>query len=76
MFGKRPVRPDLELDRMRRRAESIPTPDLVSWAEQALFGIGRHLDGYRRSRSDEDLQEARHGSLALRAVLDEIAKRQ
>lgn len=75
MLRKRPAPEDRALQRARGRAARIPTPELLSWADQAIFGIGRHMDRYRRSGISEDLQEAVSGAAALYAVLSEVERR-
>ena len=61
--------------RLEKRVAAIPTNDLVSWSEQALFGIGRHLTSWQKSRSTLDLDEAEVAAEALYAVIRELKKR-
>lgn len=61
--------------KLEARVEKIPTPDLLQWAEQALFGIGRSLSDWQRGNSREALVEAEQGSEALHAVMRELRKR-
>lgn len=64
-----------EQSKIEKRVASIPTGDLVSWSEQALFGIGRHLTTWQRTYNDIDLDEAEVASEALYAVIRELKKR-
>jgi hypothetical protein len=61
--------------RVEKRVASIPTDDLVSWSEQALFGIGRHLTSWQKNRNIQDLDEAEVAAEALYAVVRELKKR-
>lgn len=74
MFRRSPST-DTLLERARKRAARIATPDLVSWTDQALFGLGRNVDAYRRSGDVASLTEALEGAVALRAVLEELVVR-
>lgn len=72
---KRNLPTDATLERARKRASRIATPDLVSWADQALFGLGHSVDTFRRSGDVASLTEALDGAVALRAVLEELVRR-
>lgn len=74
-FTKRLSQEDKELERARVRARKVPTGDLLLWADQAVFGIGRHLSEYSRHGGEEDLEEARIAATALKAVLDDLSAR-
>ena len=76
MIGKRRrLESDPTLEKARRRALKMSTGDLSIWAEQATYGISRHLADYRRRNSEEDLHEAHIASAALLAVVEELHKR-
>lgn len=60
---------------LEKRIEKIPTADLMTWADQALFGVGRSLSDWERYKSHESLEEARMGAEALAKVLETIIKR-
>lgn len=65
-----------EKTKLEQRVSKLSTPDLVSWSEQALYGIGRSLSIWQRSpESKEFLEEARMGAEALHVVLEEIKAR-
>jgi len=66
-----------EKSKVEKRVAKLPTPDLVSWAEQALYGIGRSLSSWQRAPEQHEwLEEARMGAEALNAVMAEISSRQ
>jgi hypothetical protein len=65
-----------EKTKLEERVSKLPTVDLVGWADQALYGIGRNLSGYQRDPSAKELfEEARMGAEALLVVLNEIKSR-
>jgi hypothetical protein len=63
------------LTKIQKRVERLSTPDLVMWAENALFVIGRELNGYLRSYDKKVLEEADLGAEALYAITQELKKR-
>jgi hypothetical protein len=54
---------------------SIPTPELVTWAENALFVIGKEVTGWLRTRDVALLEEADLGAEALYAITQELKRR-
>jgi len=60
---------------MQKRVSGIGTPDLIMWAENALYVIGKEITHHQRDRSIEALYEARLGAEALLAITDELIKR-
>lgn len=57
---------------LEKRIEKLATADLLSWADQALFGIGRSMSDWQRFKKEESLEEARMGAEALAKVLETI----
>lgn len=55
--------------------EKIGTTDLVLWAENALFVIGKNLTQWTREHDDALLAEAHMGAEALLAITEELKKR-
>jgi hypothetical protein len=53
----------------------IGTSDLILWAENALYVIGKELTHHQRDKSIDSLNEARMGAEALLAITDELIKR-
>jgi len=64
-----------EKSRIEKRVSVIDTPDLIKWADQALFGIGRGLTDWGRTDEYLALEEAKIGAESLLAVLEELARR-
>lgn len=75
MFRKRGSDPDEEAERILRRVQKIGTQDLMSWADQSLFSLGRTLSEYQRHGAVEDLAEARMSATALKVVIDDLYRR-
>jgi hypothetical protein len=62
-------------EKIAKRVRKIPTGDLSTWADQAIFEIGRTLGVYERNRSAETSKELVIAAEALHAVAHEINKR-
>jgi len=61
--------------KMEKRVATIATPDLVMWAENALYVIGKEVTHWTRDKSDDALEEASLGAEALTAIIKELQKR-
>ncbi|CAB5219453.1 hypothetical protein UFOVP221_76 [uncultured Caudovirales phage] len=61
--------------KLQKRVASISTPELVSWAENALYVIGKNVTGYLRMHDGVMLEEADLGAEALYAITQELKKR-
>jgi hypothetical protein len=53
----------------------IGTSDLIMWAENALFVIGKEITHHQRDNSLDALYEAKLGAEALLAITNELIKR-
>lgn len=62
--------------RISKRLSRLAEPDLVAWADQAIYSTGRYLTAYQRERVPQYLDEARSGAEALLAVIEEIRRRE
>jgi hypothetical protein len=61
--------------KIEKRVANIATPDLVMWAENALFVIGKEVTHWMRDKNDDSLEEAALGAEALTAIIKELQKR-
>ena len=61
--------------KLEKRVASISTPELVMWAENALFVIGKEATGWMRTRDQALLDEADLGAEALYAITQELKRR-
>lgn len=61
--------------KLEKRISGISTSDLVMWAENALYVIGKEVTHHQRTRSIESLDEAELGAEALLAITKELKKR-
>jgi len=61
--------------KLEKRVSSISTPELVAWAENALFIIGKEVTGWMRTRDIVMLEEAELGAEALYAITQELKRR-
>lgn len=57
------------------RVAMLHTPDLVQWADQAIYTTGRSLTSHIREPSADLLAEALTGARVLLAITEEIARR-
>ena len=62
-------------EKIARRVRRIPTHDLTTWADQAIYDVGRVLNIYERHGTPEALKELCDGAEALHALIHEINKR-
>lgn len=61
--------------KIQKRVGMISTPELVTWAENSLFVIGKEITGWQRTREDFLLEEADLGAEALYAITQELKRR-
>jgi hypothetical protein len=61
--------------KLQKRIAGIPTPELVTWAENSLFVIGREVTGWLRTREPALLDEASLGAEALYEITLELKRR-
>jgi hypothetical protein len=72
---KKKAGPQPQQSKLEKRVAMISTPDLVTWAENALFVIGKETTGWMRSKDSALLDEALVGAEALTAILNELKRR-
>lgn len=75
MMWKKKQQPETPKTDLEKRIDKIATPDLMSWADQALFGVGRSLSDWERYKNEDSLEEAYMGAEALAKVLAAIIQR-
>ncbi len=61
--------------RIEKRVAIIPTPDLISWMEQSMYTIGKHITIWQRQQSEADLDEVLMGAEAFHAIAKELKRR-
>ncbi len=61
--------------KLEKRIAGISTSDLVVWAENALYVIGKELTHHMRDKTDTSLYEMELGAEALLAITKELKKR-
>lgn len=76
LFIREPQQPR-EPTKAEKRAASLPTYELVSWADQCCSDVGRLLlDWSRDAARGELLAEARLGADALVVLVEELQRRE
>jgi hypothetical protein len=61
--------------KLQKRVGMISTPELVTWAENSLFVIGKNVTGWMKTKEGFLLDEADLGAEALYAITQELKKR-
>jgi hypothetical protein len=61
--------------RIEKRVSTISTPDLISWMEQSMYTIGRHITIWQRQQSEADLDEIVMGAEVFHAIARELKRR-
>jgi hypothetical protein len=61
--------------KLEARVSKIGTSELVSWAENALYVIGKNITHHQRDHNMDFLYEAELGAEALLAITRELKKR-
>jgi hypothetical protein len=74
MFKKK-IKEERVKTRIEKRVASLPTPELLTWADQIMYTVGRNLSAWQKSQSDFSLEEARVGAEALHAILEALNER-
>lgn len=64
-----------QITKLQQRISGIGTPELILWAENALYSIGKELTHFQRDKPQLILEEARMGAEALLAITEELIKR-
>jgi len=59
-------------EKVARRVSKIPTGELIIWADQSLFDLGRCLSNYEKNKDKLYLEEALLGAEAVHAVVNEL----
>ena len=60
---------------MEKRVSKIGTSDLIMWAENALYVIGKEITHHQRDKNEYSLDEALLGAEALTAIIKELQRR-
>lgn len=75
-LGGKKIKQERQKTRVERRVESLPTSELLQWAEQALYPIGRNLSSWQKTNEEVYLEEARLNAEVIYVIVDTISKRQ
>ena len=65
----------VEKTKIQKRVEKLSTQELMGWADQAIFGVGRAMSDWQRFKSKDSLDEAIMGAEALHEVLKILKER-
>ena len=64
-----------ELSRIEKRVSMLPAGDLIAWAEQSMYTIGRSLAQWQRHDSAAALEEARIHAEVLHTITETLTRR-
>lgn len=74
MFRRNTVAAEIP-DKILQRVKKLPSEDLVTWADQAIYTTGRYLTAHLRDASPENIDEAITGAQVLLAITGELKGR-
>lgn len=63
------------IERARKRIRRLGDRELLDWAENAIPGMQRHMDVYRRTDDDAHLMELAFAEMQLNLVVTELIDR-
>jgi len=61
--------------KIQKRISRLPSAELVLWAENALYVIGKEITGWQRSGDKELLMDSELGAEALLEIVKELKRR-
>jgi len=61
--------------KIEKRVDALPTAELLTWNEQALYSIGRNLSTWQKSHDSFYLEEARIGAEVVHAIMNSLSER-
>jgi hypothetical protein len=61
--------------KIQKRVSKLPTPELISWAENALFVIGKEVTTWMRTNEKHLLNDAEMGAEVLNEIIKELKRR-
>ena len=74
IFGKKQDG-HLPQTKLQKRISGISTPDLVLWAENSLYIIGKELTTWQKNKDPFLLQDSELGAEALYEIVKELKRR-
>ena len=72
MFKKKVER---EKTKMEKRVAKLPSVELLSWTDQAIYSLGRNLSTWQKTEDKFYLDEAKAAAEALHAIVDTLSER-
>jgi hypothetical protein len=64
-----------ELTKVKRRVAGLPNAELLGWADQIIYSVGRNLSAWQKSQNQSSLDEALLGAEALHSILETLNER-
>lgn len=75
-LGGKKTKQERQKTKVEKRVDSLPTSELLQWAEQALYPIGRNLSSWQKTNEEVYLEEARLNAEVIYVIVETISKRQ
>jgi hypothetical protein len=69
------VREGLYYRKSRKRLEQVPVPQVMDWADSAVWATQAGLEGYRQTHDAAALDELQRGLTSLQAAVDVLLDR-
>lgn len=73
MIRKKKV--ERQKSKIEKRVEALPTAELLTWNEQAVYSLSRNLSNWQRSQDSFYLEEARVAAEVVHAIVNSISER-
>jgi hypothetical protein len=73
-FFRRP-KTERERSKMESRIAALDSHELIPWAEQGLYTIGKSLTDWSRNSTPESLEEAQLAAEAVLGIVQELLRR-
>ena len=61
--------------KIQKRISKLPTSELISWSENALFVIGKEVTTWMRTNDKALLNDAEMGAEVLHEIIKELKRR-
>ncbi len=75
-LGGKKTKQERQKTKVEKRVDSLPTSELLQWAEQALYPIGRNLSSWQKTNEEVYLEEASLNAEVIYVIVETISKRQ
>ena len=75
MWRSKEKKQERQRTRIEKRVDSLPSAELLPWAEQSIYTLGRNLSGWQKTGDKFYLEEARVASEVLHTIVASLNQR-